>query len=207
MGPDATKFVLEQTELITMAVSKDYVPKLAKMKIEDATTTKKMTGLANLVVFEADFGSDAHAEARALAAQAGLKIYTLDEVIAAGRKRVDRSEAEPLPTDHIAFSYTSGTTGDPKGVKLTHRMILSTVHAVNTRYGEDHAVTHRDSYISYLPLAHSFEQAMFGLALTFGIKCGFFGGDILKLTEDIGVLRPTLFPSVPRLYNRIYGKI
>ena len=36
---------------------------------------------------------------------------------------------------------------------------------------------------------------------------GFFGGDVLKLTEDVAILRPTLFPSVPRLYNRIYGKI
>lgn len=40
-----------------------------------------------------------------------------------------------------------------------------------------------------------------------GCKSGFFGGNVLKLTEDVGILRPTIFPSVPRLYNRIYGKI
>jgi long-chain acyl-CoA synthetase len=39
------------------------------------------------------------------------------------------------------------------------------------------------------------------------MKCGFFGGNVLKLTEDIAILKPTFFPSVPRLYNRIYGKI
>jgi len=190
-----------------MSVSKDYVPKLAKMKIEDANDGQKMRRLVNLVVFESDFRGEAHAEDRALAEKAGLKLYTLDEVMDAGRKRVDRSEAEPLPSDCIMFSYTSGTTGDPKGVKLTHKMILSTTFAVNSRFGVEHAITHKDSYCSYLPLAHSFEQAMFGLALNYGLKCGFFGGNILKLTEDIGILRPTLFPSVPRLYNRIYGKI
>lgn len=40
-----------------------------------------------------------------------------------------------------------------------------------------------------------------------GMKCGFFGGDTLKLTQDIQLLRPTVFPSVPRLYNKIYSKI
>jgi len=54
------------------------------------------------------------------------------------------------------FSYTSGTTGDPKGVKLTHKMMMSCSSAVNVRFGE-HAVDHTDSYISYLPAAHSFE--------------------------------------------------
>lgn len=39
------------------------------------------------------------------------------------------------------------------------------------------------------------------------MRCGFFAGDVLKLTEDMQVLKPTFFPSVPRLYNRIYGKI
>ena len=39
------------------------------------------------------------------------------------------------------------------------------------------------------------------------MKMGFFAGNVLKLTEDIGILKPTFFPSVPRLYNRIYGKI
>ena len=40
-----------------------------------------------------------------------------------------------------------------------------------------------------------------------GIKCGFYGGNVLKLTDDIGVLHPTIFPSVPRLFNKIYSKI
>lgn len=45
------------------------------------------------------------------------------------------------------------------------------------------------------------------MALVHGIKVGFFGGDVLKLTDDCMVLKPTMFPSVPRLYNRIYDVI
>lgn len=45
------------------------------------------------------------------------------------------------------------------------------------------------------------------MALVSGIKVGFFAGDVMKLTDDCQVLKPTMFPSVPRLYNRIYDKI
>jgi len=104
------------------------------------------------------------------------------------------------------FSYTSGTTGDPKGVKLSHKMILACEYAVNTRLGAG-TFTEDDTYISYLPAAHAFEQIVFAMACLSGMKVGYFGGNVLKLVEDAGILQPTLFPSVPRLYNRIYGKI
>jgi long-chain acyl-CoA synthetase len=40
-----------------------------------------------------------------------------------------------------------------------------------------------------------------------GMKCGFYGGNVLALTDDIALLKPTIFPSVPRLFNKIYSKI
>lgn len=64
----------------------------------------------------------------------------------------------------------------------------------------------KDTYISYLPSAHSFEQALFAVVCCFGMRCGFFGGDPLKLIkEDLPALKPTFFPSVPRVYNKIFG--
>lgn len=71
--------------------------------------------------------------------------------------------------------------------------------------GEFDGYNENDCYISYLPAAHSFEQALQGLAYIYGIGVGFYSGDVTKLTEDAQVLKPTIFPSVPRLYNRIYG--
>ena len=104
------------------------------------------------------------------------------------------------------FSYTSGTTGVPKGVKLSHKMMLGCEYAVHTRLSAA-PFTEDDCYISYLPAAHAFEQCLFVFSLVTGMKIGYYGGNPLKLTEDAGILKPTLFPSVPRLYNRIYGKI
>lgn len=107
------------------------------------------------------------------------------------------------------FSYTSGTTGVPKGVMLSHKMILGSGSGIgfSCSQGNIPGLGPKDSYISYLPAAHSFEQCLYGCAITLGMKIGMFGGNVLKLTEDAQILKPTLFPSVPRLYNRIYGKI
>ena len=67
--------------------------------------------------------------------------------------------------------------------------------------------TKDDIHISYLPLAHVFERVIFCLMVSHGAKVGFYRGDTLKLLDDIAELRPTLFISVPRLFNRIYDKV
>jgi long-chain acyl-CoA synthetase len=127
----------------------------------------------------------------------------------AAHKAGTASINEPEADDVYMFSYTSGTTGDPKGVKLTHKMVIGAGYATNTRLGVSGSspLDEEDSYISYLPAAHSFEQAVSAMSMVTGMKIGFFGGNVLKLTEDMQILKPTLFPSVPRLYNKIYGKI
>lgn len=66
------------------------------------------------------------------------------------------------------LSYTSGTTGNPKGVKLTHQMIVQTAGAMSKRTGTP--LNESDVYISYLPAAHSFEQALFGMVAVFGLR-------------------------------------
>jgi len=64
----------------------------------------------------------------------------------------------PGPDDCFILSYTSGTTGVPKGVKITHNQVLNTAYAVNTRMETGGiGVGKADTYISYLPAAHSFE--------------------------------------------------
>ena len=167
-----------------MAVSVDFVSKLTKLKNEGGAA---MSSLKTLIVFENSIRDEKHKEDRENAAKAGLTIYTFEEVVKAGASSVSKTTREPSPDDTFMFSYTSGTTGDPKGVKLTHKMILGMGFAVNARLG-DEAFGETDSYISYLPGAHSFEQGLFGMSVTYGFKTGFFSGNVLKLTEDIALL-------------------
>lgn len=109
----------------------------------------------------------------------------------------------PKPDDVATIMYTSGTTGMPKGAVLSHGNLIANIA------GESVGMTFypSDIYISYLPLAHIFERSTQMLLSHYGVAVGFYQGDSLKLMDDISVLRPTIFFSVPRLFNRIYAGI
>jgi len=109
----------------------------------------------------------------------------------------------PQPSDIYIFSYTSGTTGDPKGVKLSHKNILSSSRCSIVRV----ILSPGETLISYLPYTHSFEQSLFGFALEQQLRIGFYTGDPANIVSDCQALQPNFFPSVPRLYNRIYQKL
>ncbi|XP_062182635.1 long chain acyl-CoA synthetase 6, peroxisomal-like isoform X2 [Phragmites australis] len=109
----------------------------------------------------------------------------------------------PKPEDVATICYTSGTTGAPKGAVLSHENLIANVAGSSL----DIKFYPSDVYISYLPLAHIYERANQAALLHYGVAVGFYQGDNLKLMDDLAALRPTVFASVPRLYNRIYAAI
>ena len=89
----------------------------------------KMHKLANIICYE----SEVSEEDKAICAEASVNIHTMEEVIFKGREAVKNGTAsvkEPVCDDVYMFSYTSGTTGDPKGVKLTHKMVITSSYGV-----------------------------------------------------------------------------
>jgi len=156
--------------------------------------------IENLISFDAIDG-DVLEDAR----QAGLNLIHINDVVQAGRQCRDSINfVEPTPSSTALFCYTSGTTGDPKAAKLSHENLIAVVTGAMF---SGFRVDHNDVMISYLPLAHSFEQVLFIASIVYGARIGYYAGDVLKLTDDCQALKPTLFPSVPRIYNRIYDKI
>ncbi|KAH9689257.1 Long chain acyl-CoA synthetase 7 (peroxisomal) [Citrus sinensis] len=90
-----------------------------------------------------------------------------------------------------------------QGAVLTHGNLISNVAGFSLMV----QFYPSDIYMSYLPLAHIYERANQIVSVYYGVAVGFYQGDNLKLMDDLAVLKPTIFPSVPRLYNRIYAGI
>ncbi len=104
------------------------------------------------------------------------------------------------PADICTFIYTSGTTGPPKGCIISHgnyRAMLDMVNETSVIEGED--VTYL-----YLPLAHSFALLIQLGSFDLGATIAYWERDPLKILPNLGELKPTYFPSVPRIFEKIY---
>ncbi|KAG4950052.1 hypothetical protein JHK82_043253 [Glycine max] len=108
-----------------------------------------------------------------------------------------------IPSVPSSTGVHSGTTGTPKGAISTHGNFIASV-ARSTR---DEKFDPSDVYLSCLPLEYIYVQANQVMTVHFGIAVEFYQGDSMKLMDDIAALKPTVFCSVPRLYNRIYAGI
>ncbi len=114
-----------------------------------------------------------------------------------------RQTPEPTEDELAALVYTSGTTGKPKGVMLTHRNVVSNLKAVFQRV----APLPDDVFLSFLPLSHTFERtAGYYLPIAAG-SCVAFARSTALLSEDFKAVRPTILISVPRIYERVYAKL
>jgi long-chain acyl-CoA synthetase len=109
----------------------------------------------------------------------------------------------PEAQDMAAIVYTSGTTGKPKGVMLSHQNVLSDVKAVLGRV----VPTQDDVFLSFLPVSHTFERSC-GYYLPMAVASTVvYARSVALLAEDMLSIRPTILVSVPRIYERIYAKI
>lgn len=132
----------------------------------------------------------------------GVKVISYLKLLNQGQSSI-KPFCPPKPEDTATICYTSGTTGTPKGVVLSHANLISSVAGMSLTV----KFYPSDIYISYLPLAHIYERANQIMSVYSGVAIGFYQGDNLKLMDDLAALRPTIFCSVPRLYNRIYAGI
>jgi long-chain acyl-CoA synthetase len=137
-------------------------------------------------------------------AELGDDAISLDDLRERGRGR-DDSEWEAryeavTPDDMCLYIYTSGTTGPPKGCLLTHanyRAITDSVAKQSVLEGGD------VSYL-FLPLAHAFAILIQFGSFDLGVTLAYWSRDPKMIIADIAQLSPTYFPSVPRMFEKIY---
>nr|WP_202506800.1 long-chain fatty acid--CoA ligase [Amycolatopsis rubida] len=98
--------------------------------------------------------------------------------------------------------YTSGTTGRPKGVELTHRNLLAEIRADIEAFPE--LMEQGNSLLCFLPLAHILARAIAVTALTARVTLG-HTPDVKNLVPDLGTFRPTFVVAVPRVFEKVYN--
>ena len=150
----------------------------------------QLPSLEHVVIFEGDGGGDAIGLAELRERGRGRERSELDERI-----------ASMTDDDYAIFIYTSGTTGPPKGVMLTqrnYRQVVNMVIQQGTLGGDD-------LIYLFLPLAHAFALLIQFGSTDLGTTIAYWEKDPQKIIPNLMEVRPTYFPSVPRIFEKIYA--
>lgn len=133
------------------------------------------------------------------------RFHNLDEIFHAQNTSCDFDLLKhDVPNEDDVFSiiYTSGNTGTPKGVQLTHKNIINQIKRVN----EILPIKEDEVILSLLPLAHIFERMVMSFYLNRGVSI-YFVDEIPNVSNLLKVVKPTMMTAVPRLLEKIYFKI
>uniref|UniRef100_A0A8C2HB01 Arachidonate--CoA ligase n=1 Tax=Cyprinus carpio TaxID=7962 RepID=A0A8C2HB01_CYPCA len=178
LGTEAISYIIDKATISTVIC--DIADK-ARL-ILDCVSGQKHS-ITTIVIME-NFDSELIAQAK----QKGIEILSLKE----------------LERIKLIFFFS---TGNPKGAMITHGNVVSNCSAFIKVTEGLLKPSPQDVIISFLPLAHMFERVVEGVLLVHGARIGYFQGDIRLLMDDLKTLKPTIFPVVPRLLNRMFDKI
>ncbi len=195
LGDEANNYIYESTGVTVSLIESTKLEKIVKLRKE-----KNWYKNVEIFILLDDFRK--RDEKILEEARKYFKVVEWDDIRAEGEENVNPWK-KVTPKTIYTFSYTGGTTGTPKGAMFSHENVMSIQVPVR-----DRLLINSDSrHISYLPIPHILERAIFLAMIGVNAQIGVYSGDKLKLIEDIQLMKPTLFVSAPRLFNKIYAKV
>ncbi|KAI9323688.1 hypothetical protein BX666DRAFT_2117248 [Dichotomocladium elegans] len=195
LGEDGLLHSMNETEVEAIYTTGDLLPTVAKI-------VEKCPSLRFVV-----YHGDTTPEVLDSVQRGGVKcVISFDDLARLGRDCAIEPRP-PQPEDLCCIMYTSGSTGNPKGVMLSHKNIVAAIAASHKILGK--YVTEKDSMMAYLPLAHILEFVVENLCVFWGVTLGY--GSVRTLTDtsvrnckgDIREFRPTVMTGVPAVWESI----
>ncbi|WOL10254.1 long chain acyl-CoA synthetase 1 isoform X1 [Canna indica] len=190
LGSEAVEYIIGHAEIEVAFVQDKKIKEILNSKCEEL---KSIISFSSVTMAQKDAAADN-----------GLKAYSWDEFLQMGKE----NPAEPIPpkaADLCTIMYTSGTSGYPKGVLLTHKSHATYVNGVDLYLKKfEDKMTTEDVYLSFLPLAHILDRVIEEYFFHNGASVGYYHGNINALRDDLMELKPTLFAGVPRVFEKVY---
>ncbi|KAL8527175.1 hypothetical protein ACS0TY_005158 [Phlomoides rotata] len=193
LGPGAVNYILDHAGIGVVFVQDKKVKELLNPECTQAQRLKVIVCFTSLTKEQKDKASDM-----------GIKTYSMTEFLNMGKQN-PHDISPPEPSSTCTIMYTSGTSGDPKGVILTHENATTNIGGID-RFMEqfEDKMTVDDVYISFLPLAHILDRMIEEYFFHKGASVGYYHGEINEIKDDLVELKPTFLAGVPRVYERVH---
>eukprot|EP00920_Eleutheroschizon_duboscqi_P025711 GHVT01063526.1.p1 GENE.GHVT01063526.1~~GHVT01063526.1.p1 ORF type:complete len:569 (+),score=43.01 GHVT01063526.1:147-1853(+) len=187
--------LLNDSQVTTMLIGSRFLSKLTLIK-------PKIPTLKSIIVIDHSMAPASEIKA---AEKAGLTVTAMSSVESAGASKMITPAS--VPSQNIAqVIYTSGTSGTPKGVMLTHENLVAAVEGYSVRPNKL-LLNAQFRHMSYLPLSHVFEQFVATILISKGAHVGIYRGIREKLAEDFKAHDPTAVIMVPAIAKKFFDAV